>query len=267
LPSFSLEACLKTTGVRFLFFYFLKNIIFNLFFFQAQIELITDLDLYEFIEKSKRGGLSQVSKRLCQTSEGEQFLHENGIKCPTRTISEDLHSNILYLDANNLYGECLQEVQPHHSYNWLTNENCESMSKFFQMGRREFEQGKEQTQWNVFFDDEFDNPLIEKTGRIDKNGDPIEGSEEEMFFFLEIDIHYPDELHEDHNDFPLAPALYEITEADVSEKSKQLIKIDKKGSQQLFKSQKLCTMFTKKIGYVTTLENALMFMRRGLDIR
>jgi hypothetical protein len=118
--------------------------------------------MYKCIEKSKRGGLAQVSKRLCQTSEGVEFLEKNGVKCPIKTSGDNLHTNILYLDANNLYGECLQEVQPHHSYNWLTNENCETATNYFQMARRQFVSGVEQTSWNDFIGEELDNPLIEK---------------------------------------------------------------------------------------------------------
>jgi hypothetical protein len=88
-----------------------------------------------------------------------------------------------------------------------------------------------------------------------------------MFFFLELNIQYPEELHEAHNDFPLAPAIYEITEKDVSPKSRKLIEKDKKEKHNKFKSQKLCTTFNEKIGYITTLENALLFVKKGLDIR
>jgi hypothetical protein len=223
--------------------------------------------MYEFVEKSKRGGLSQVSKRLCQTAEGVNFLEKNGIKCPTKTVGDNLHSNILYLDANNLYGECLQEVQPHHSYNWLTKANCDTATEYFKMIRKQFVNGVEQTTWEKFIGDELDNPMINKKGKKDKNNRIIKDSQEEMYYFFELSIYYPEELHEIHNDFPLAPCLYEITEKDVSPKSKQLIEKDKKGKHIKFKSQKLCTTFNKKTGYITTLENALMFAAKGLDIR
>ena len=60
----------------------------------VSLELITDLDMYHFIENSIQGGISMITTRYAQA------------KSPTLPgyDTSRAHVNLIYLDANNLYG-------------------------------------------------------------------------------------------------------------------------------------------------------------------
>ena len=202
--------------------------------------------MYEFVESSKRGGLVTANHRLSQTQEGIDYFKNLNLK-HVRETSGKMQPNILYLDGNNLYAECLRGVQPHHSFEWIEVADCKYLTSFFQLQHAAFNDNKEQISWGDFFDNHFDNPIIRKKGKLDKDGHYIPGTEEEMFMFLELDIKYPENLHDEHNDFPLAPALYEICENNVSKKSKHLInKNNKKGGAKNTKLKNYVVHFSPK---------------------
>ena len=79
LPQLTLDLMLKKTG--------------------AQIELCTDIDEILLIESNIRGGLSFISQRYaCPTNENEELL---------------------YIDANNLYGAAMSEPMPVKNFKWM----------------------------------------------------------------------------------------------------------------------------------------------------
>jgi hypothetical protein len=88
LPSFSWDAMLKFTKV--------------------ELELITDMDMYLFIENGIRGGMSQISMR---------YAAANNDKIKDYDKSKTL-SHITYLDANNLYGWAMCEYLPQKNFKW-----------------------------------------------------------------------------------------------------------------------------------------------------
>ena len=88
LPSFSWDAMLKLTKV--------------------ELELITDIEQYLFIESGIRGGMSQISKRYAQA---------NNDKLKEYDEKKEL-SHITYLDANNLYGWAMCEFLPQKDFKW-----------------------------------------------------------------------------------------------------------------------------------------------------
>ena len=73
------------------------------------IELLTDMDMYLFVESSIRGGLSQISKRYAKANN----------KYMSSGYNEKIDdSYILYLDANNLYGYAMCEYLPKSGFKW-----------------------------------------------------------------------------------------------------------------------------------------------------
>ena len=91
------DAALKLTGVR--------------------LELLNNEEMYTFIERSIRGGISQISKR---------FAKANNSRCkeydPLKPIT-----HLIYLDANNLYGWALSQRLPTHCFRWLTEEEIKTL--------------------------------------------------------------------------------------------------------------------------------------------
>ena len=65
----------------------------------VSLELITDIDMYHFIENSVRGGISMITTR---------YARANPPPPPHPTLpaydASRPNVNLIYLDANNLYG-------------------------------------------------------------------------------------------------------------------------------------------------------------------
>ena len=130
-PGLSWDAMLKITGI--------------------ELEKISDIDQYLFIEKGTKGGISYIAKRYVKAN--NKYMNNYN--------PEELSTFITYLDKNYLYGWAMSEYLPYEK----------------------FEQVK-----NV---DELDVMSINKKSDVG--------------YFLEVDLEYPNELHELHNDYPLAP--------------------------------------------------------------
>lgn len=91
IPSLSFDAMLKYTNV--------------------ELELLHDYDMYLFIEKGIRGGITSCVKRYA--SANNQYIpssHNPNLK----------NSFLAYVDSNNLYGFSMSKRMPLHSFRWLT---------------------------------------------------------------------------------------------------------------------------------------------------
>ena len=89
LPGYSWDALLKLTNV--------------------ELELLTDPDMYLFIEKGLRGGISMVSHRHA-IANNPQMQNYN---------PEQPTSYLQYLDANNLYGWAMSQPMPTGGFRWV----------------------------------------------------------------------------------------------------------------------------------------------------
>ena len=74
-------------------------------------ELITDIDIYNFIEQSIHGGISMISNRYAAN---------------LPDIVKELRTHLIYLDANNLYGWAMSQYLPTHGFKFLTDEEVRS---------------------------------------------------------------------------------------------------------------------------------------------
>ena len=86
-PGLSCDAVLKMAGI--------------------ELEKISDIDQYLFIEKGLRGGISYIAKRHSKANNG--YFPDNDSKKPSTFIS--------YLDMNNLYGWAMNEYLPYGDLN------------------------------------------------------------------------------------------------------------------------------------------------------
>ena len=92
-PGVSWDAMLKKTGI--------------------ELENISDIDKYYFIDKGLRGGTSYIAKRHAKAN--NKYMNDYD--------SEKLSTFITYLDKNNLYGWSMSEYLPYAGFEWVKNIN------------------------------------------------------------------------------------------------------------------------------------------------
>ena len=147
-PGLSWDAMLKVTGVN--------------------LEKISDIEKYLFIEKGLKGGISYIAKRYAKAN--KKYMNDYDPNNQSIFIS--------YLDMNNLYHWAMSEYLPYEGFKWLKNI------------------------------DEFDVMSINEKSLIG--------------YLLEVDLKYPDKLHELHNDYPLAPEKLAVTNDMLSKYCKEI---------------------------------------------
>ena len=81
-PGLSWDAMLKMTNIK--------------------LELMTDIDMFQFIQKGMRGGVSYIANRYGNAN--NKYMKEYDEKA--------LSKYIMYLDANNLYGWAMSQCLP-----------------------------------------------------------------------------------------------------------------------------------------------------------
>ncbi|XP_066901595.1 uncharacterized protein [Halyomorpha halys] len=81
---------------------------------KMNIELLQDYDMILMIEHGIRGGLCQVSHR---------YVEANNKYMSTLNSNKEL-SYIIYLDANNLYGQAMSMYLPYGGFEWVNKPEC-----------------------------------------------------------------------------------------------------------------------------------------------
>ena len=74
-----------------------------------KLELIIDIEMFQFIEKGMRGGVSYIAS--CY-GKANKYIKEYDEKVPSKYV--------MYLDANNLYGWAMSQYLPTGGFRWLT---------------------------------------------------------------------------------------------------------------------------------------------------
>ena len=97
-PGLSWDAMLKMTDIK--------------------LELITDIDMYQFIEKGMRGGISYIANRYGKAN--NKYMKNYDEKAPSKYI--------MYLDANNLYGWAMSQYFPTDGFKWLSPKQIENIN-------------------------------------------------------------------------------------------------------------------------------------------
>ena len=138
-PGLAWDACLEMTNIN--------------------LELLSDLDMLLMFEKGIRGGISIISNR---------YGEANNKYMGNRFNKKKLKKYLMYLDANNLYGNAMSKKLPTHGFKWLTSGEMEKL---------------------------FNNQVVQIW---EKN--PC---------ILEVDLEYPENLHDLHNDYPFCPERVE----------------------------------------------------------
>ena len=188
-PGLSWDAMLKMTRVR--------------------LDLISDVDMYQFVEKGMRGGVSYIANRYSKAN--NKYMKDFDENAPEK--------HIMYLDANNLYGWAMSQNLPTGGFKWLNEE-------FLLLDD---------------YTDDSDKGLI-----------------------LEVDLEYPDELHDLHNDYPLAPEKVKV-ERDML--SAYCVKIADKFNMSSGLVEKLIPTLGDKEKYVLHYRNLQLYLDLGMKLK
>ena len=175
---------------------------------KTKLELISDVDMFQFSEKGLRGGISYIANRYGKANNKYMVYHN----------PKDATKYIVYLDANNLYGWAMIQYLPTGGFEWLTEEEVD-LSKY---------------------NDESEKGLI-----------------------LEVDLEYPEELHDLHNDYPLASEKIKVTEDMLSPYCRE---IAEKFGVKVGLVEKLVPTLSNKERYVLHYRNLQLYMSLGLKL-
>ena len=177
-----------------------------------KLELMTDIDMFQFIEKGMRGGTSYIANRYGEAN--NKYMKTYNEKAPTKYI--------MYLDANNLYGWAMSQYLPTGNFKWLSQNQ------------------------------------IEKTnlGKYTENNN--------KGLILEVDLEYPQELHNLHNDFPLGPEKMKVAKDMLSDYCK---KIADKFNLSSGLVHKLIPTLNDKEKYILHYRNLQLYQSLGLKLK
>ena len=82
-----------------------------------KLELMTDIDMFQFIEKGLRGESSYISNRYGKAN--NKYMKKYDEKLPSKYI--------MYLFANNLYGWAMSQNLPTGEFNWLNEKQIDKI--------------------------------------------------------------------------------------------------------------------------------------------
>ena len=94
-PCLSWDAMLKMTNIK--------------------LELMTNVDMFQFFEKGMRGGVSYIENQYGKAN--NKYMKEYNDNAPSKYI--------MYIDANNLHGWAMSQHLPTGNFRWMTDKNKE----------------------------------------------------------------------------------------------------------------------------------------------
>ena len=93
---------------------------------------------------------------------------------------------------------------------------------------------------------------------LNKKGNSLHG------YFLQVDLDYPENLHEDHSDFPMAPAKIKIKEEMLSP---YCLEIKEENNIKVGVSNKLIPNLIPKNNYIVHYRNLKYYLSKGLALK
>ena len=131
--------------------------------------------------------------------------------------------HIMYLDANNLYGWAMSQYLPTDNFRWMTDKDKDISKK--------------------------------DSGKYKTNG--------KKGLILEVDLEYPQELHNSHNDYPAAPEKVKVSKNMLLRYCK---KIAEKYKVSIGQINNLIPTLKSKEKYVIHYRNLQLYLDLGLSL-
>ena len=103
----------------------------------------------------------------------------------------------------------------------------------------------------------------DEIAHFDLNSIPIDG---EKGYMLEVDLEYPQELHENHNSYPIVPSHENVQDDDLSAYSRGLHKDLHGENHKKPKTTKLIPTLEKKNNYIVHYRNLQQYTKLGMKI-
>ena len=175
-----------------------------------KLEFMTDIDMFQFIQKGTRGVISYIANRFGEAN--NKYMKEYNKEKPSNYI--------MYLDANNLYGYAMSQYLPTGGFKWRKEKQIDK--------------------------------IMNKTILPDNKKGCI----------LEVDLEYPEELRELHNDYPLTAEKMKVTKNMLSPYRKT---IQEKFEVTIGQVAKLTPTLTEKKNYALHYRNLQLYPSLGLN--
>ena len=153
----------------------------------------------------------------------EPFIKANNLQMGDKYNPAMPTITILYMDACNLYGYSMSQFLPTGGFTWVDVSTKEDWADFILKQEDEQDEG----------------------------------------YFLEVDLGYPEELHDLHKTYPCAPEKFKIEEKYLSEHQKEL----GRGCGVKFGSEKLCLTLLDKEKYILHYRNLKQYLSLGLKLK
>ena len=198
---------------------------------KVKLEIPRDVDVHIFIDKALRGGISMVANHFARANNPalEKFWD------PSRQMSF-----IKFIDANNLYGWAMSQILPTGGFKWMS-------PKDLLKGQIKFGGGDDKLTMSEYED------VIQN---LDVKGN--------TGYFFEVDLAYPQQIHDTHNEFPLAPESMKIEKEMLSAYQTKLgDELGVKYGQQ----EKLCLTLKDKKKYICHYRNLQFYLSQGLELK
>lgn len=160
-------------------------------------------------------------------SGGVSYINQRNCKAGVvKTEEGKTVTKLGFIDANNLYGYAQCQPMPLRDFKWLSEDETKLLT-------------------------------TEKIMTLNVNG--------EKGLIFEVDLEYPENLHESHSSFPLAPEHFKISYDILSPYAKECHKILTK--KKSYKSKKLCATFHDRKNYVIHFANLISYLKLGMKIK
>jgi hypothetical protein len=177
-------------------------------------------DMYLWIEKSIRGGMSMIPHRYAQAN--NKYIPGYDETKPS--------SYLWYVDANQLYSWAMKQRLPYCDFRWIPQEDFVNISIEMMYDRI------------LALQDETDDGFV-----------------------FEVDLEYPQQLHETHSDYPLAPFPRAIQREELSYKALEILTAnDLTHSSKL---PKLCSTLEPRNNYVVHYRNLKLYLQLGMRLK